>query len=108
MDSASKGTLTHRYPDQANAGYGLAQNGKGWGLAVVELTSIHSHKTRWKVPSYGSTARTSGTGEPTACSPRVDTRSRDRPHAAVGRMAQEAKARGNARDKLTWARCEGK
>ncbi len=105
MDSASKGTLTHRYPYQAYAGYGLAQNGKGWGLAVVQLTSIHSHETRWKVPSYGSRARTSGTGEPTPSSPRRSIRGVGVARMpVVGRMAQEANAGGNAPDMLTWAR----
>lgn len=32
------------------------------------------------------------------------TESRGRPHAGVERMAQEAKAWGNAQDMLTWAR----
>jgi hypothetical protein len=108
MASASEGTLTHRYPYQANAGWACPK-GKGWGLAVPHLTSIHSHETRWKVPAYGSRARTAGTGEPTAGSRRRQLRRAGVARMpTLGRMAQEAKAWGNAQDMLTWARRDGR
>ena len=96
MDSASKGTSDPSLPIPSLRGFmGLPKTGKAGGLAVALLTSIHSHKTRWKVPSYGSRARTSGTGEPTTSSPRWSIRGVGVARMPiVGRMAQEANAEG--------------
>jgi hypothetical protein len=105
MGSASEGTMTHRHADQAHADSWACPKRERLGAGVahsdqcslprnpVESAALRLHET------VSRNEVTAG-----VLSEVVDLRSRCPPHATRRRIPQEAKAWGNAQDRLTWGR----
>lgn len=82
---------------------GLPQNGDESGLVEVPTTNVvpMAPVESATLSRRHTDSRNGGTDR--VLSVPVTTRSRCQPHAPVGRIAEQAKARGNARDTLTSA-----
>jgi hypothetical protein len=87
------------------------QDPKGYGLRLhsTKVCSNHSGEARRKAPSYGHETMDTRNGV-TSCgsSPALLAEQATNRKPQVGGMPQEAKALGNARDRLTWGGYTGR
>ena len=101
MDSVSEGMGTRRHVYQAYVGYWLAQTGTGYGTGSVhtdQLSLPPNPAERIVLRLRKTDLRNEGTPLRASCGAGANRMRGGR------RIPQEAKAWGNAQDRLTWGR----